>query len=659
MALEALDWAVVSLVGLAVLYYVRKRVGSLTEAPTTQQKGAAAVVPAATSGKESTVNERNIVEKMKKSDKSCVIFFGSQTGTAEEYSGRLMKDARRFSFHAMTADLKDYDPESLADMNKIENSLVVFCLATYGEGEPTDNAREFYDWLKAAEESKSIDLSGLSYTVFGLGNKTYEQFNFVARSVDGILQKLGARRAFERGEGDDDANLEEDFVNWKDRMWSAICVTYNVQAGDDASFRQYAIQYDAVDSERVFTGEVATLKSLTVQKRPFNLQNPYLATILASRELYRDDTRSCRHIEFDITNSGVRYATGDHVAVYPRNRETLVQRLATRLKIDLNQVFSLVSLDETAKKRHPFPCPTTFGTALRSYVDIGGKPSSFLLRELVMFTTDPTEKAFLQKLVSSHDEFAEWVTHSERNIVDVLDDIPSAAPPIDYLLELLPRLQPRYYSISSSPKASPNAIHITSALVRNSTKAGRTFEGVCTSFLSEMQPGERVPIFVRQSNFRLPQDTRVPVIMVGPGTGLAPFRAFVQERTHFKTAGKNLGDTMLFFGCQKRAQHFLYEDELVAAKEGGVLSHLSVACSRDQAEKVYVQHHIRDHGEHIAQLLSKGAYVYVCGDAKHMARDVHEMLEQVYAKYNQRTATEAVDFFKQLRTKRRYQVDVW
>eukprot|EP00047_Mylnosiga_fluctuans_P002362 m.224201 g.224201 ORF g.224201 m.224201 type:complete len:656 (-) comp11058_c0_seq1:70-2037(-) len=655
MALDTLDWTVLSVAALAVAYVIKRR---LSAAPT----GRPAVPPPAAAAPKATPgeNERNFVEKMKKSDKNCIIFFGSQTGTAEEYAGRLVKEARRYSFKAMAADMKDYDAQYLADVGTIPDALVLFCLATYGEGEPTDNARDFHDWLKEAEGSQSADLSALRFSVFGLGNKTYEQFNYVGKFFDGALAKLGANRVYPRGDGDDDANLEDDFNAWKDAMWSAVCVAFNVQAGDDASFRQYAMKFRPdVPVEKVFTGEISTLNAYAQQKRPFNMQNPYLATVLVNRELYSDNERSCRHIELDISAAGIRYAAGDHVAVYPSNNAMLVQRLAVRLGLDLDAVFSLDAVDETAKKRHPFPCPCTLATALQHYVDISGRPSAYVVRELLPFTSDSAEKEKLQSVVKDPAKYHEWVVESERNIVDILEDMPSVAPPVDYLLELLPRLQPRYYSISSSPKAHNTAIHITAAVVRHTARSGRQFNGVATTYLLDQQPGARVPIFVRQSSFRLPVDTKVPVIMVGPGTGLAPFRGFVQERLHAKSAGKPIGDTMLFFGCQRSEHHYLYRDELHGAKEAGALTHLTVAASRDQASKVYVQHHLRDHGEQVCQLLKRGAYVYVCGDAKKMAHDVHVALEEILVQHDSKTREQAADFLKTLRTKRRYQQDVW
>lgn len=596
---------------------------------------------------------------MKKSDRNCVIFFGSQTGTAEDFAARLAKEARRYTFKAMTADLKDYDGEYLAQLKTIENSIAIFCLATYGEGEPTDNAREFHEWLQGCERDKSVDFTGLRYTVFGLGNKTYEQFNSMARYVDAAIANLGGHRVFERGEGDDDANLEEDFVHWKERMWAEVCVAYNVQAGgDDQSFRQYAMTLpEGLPAEKIFKGELHTINAFANQKRPYNMQNPFLSTVLVNRELYSDPARSCRHIEFDITNSGLRYAAGDHVAVYPINNEDLVLRLARRLRLDLDTVITLTALDETAKKKHPFPCPCTLGTALRHYVDISGRPSSYVVRELTAFTSDPADKERLQRLSQQPAEFTAWVTASERNIVDVLEDIPSAAPPIDYVLELLPRLQPRYYSISSSPKVSQTAIHVTAAIVNHTSSIGRPVHGVATTYLAARQPGDKVAIFVRQSNFRLPVDPKHPVIMIGPGTGFAPFRGFLQERKAAADHGKRVGETLLFFGCQRTTQHFLYQDEIRAFQAANTLTHLSVAGSRDQAQKVYVQHHVREHAENLERLLTAGAYVYVCGDARHMARDVHEALEEVVARG--RTRDQVVDFFKNLKAKRRYQADVW
>jgi NADPH-ferrihemoprotein reductase len=244
--------------------------------------------------------------------------------------------------------------------------------------------------------------------------------------------------------------------------------------------------------------------------------------------------------------------------------------------------------------------------------------------------------------------------------VDVLEDVPSLKIPFDHLLELLHRLQVRYYSISSSAKVYFTSVHVTASLVSFKTRLGRQGKGVATSWLQGLLIGAKVPIFLRASSFRLPPETKTPVIMVGPGTGLAPFRGFIQDRDfQLIVAKKSLGETVLFFGCQKRAQHFLYETELQSYVTAGSLSHLFVACSRDQAEKVYVQHHMRQNGKFVYDLLKRGAHFYLCGDGKYMARDVHEALVDILVKEGEQTKQAAEDFLKQLSSKKRFQQDVW
>lgn len=322
-----------------------------------------------------------------------------------------------------------------------------------------------------------------------------------------------------------------------------------------------------VAADRVYTGEVARLHSLQSQRPPYDAKNPFLATIRENRELHKSGGRSCMHIEFDIEGSKMRYEAGDHIAMYPVNARDLVERLGQLCDANLDTIFSLINTDTESSKKHPFPCPTTYRTALTHYLEITAIPRTHILKELAEYCSDEKDKEFLKSISSTSVEgkaqYQTWIHDACRNIVHILEDIKSCKPPLDHVCEILPRLQPRYYSISSSAKLHPNMVHVTAVLVEYETKTGRVNKGVATTFLSQKRPsGEespRVPVFIRKSQFRLPNKTETPIIMIGPGTGLAPFRGFIQERDLCKSEGKTIGDTILYFGCRKKSEDFIYE----------------------------------------------------------------------------------------------------
>uniref|UniRef100_A0A8D2HYS0 NADPH--cytochrome P450 reductase n=1 Tax=Urocitellus parryii TaxID=9999 RepID=A0A8D2HYS0_UROPR len=641
-----------------------------------------------------SVKESSFVEKMKKTGRNIIVFYGSQTGTAEEFANRLSKDAHRYGMRGMAADPEEYDLADLSSLPEIHNSLVVFCMATYGEGDPTDNAQDFYDWLQEAD----VDLSGVKYAVFGLGNKTYEHFNAMGKYVDQRLEQLGAQRIFELGLGDDDGNLEEDFITWREQFWPAVCEFFGVEAtGEESSIRQYElVVHTDMDMAKVYVGEMGRLKSYENQKPPFDAKNPFLAAVTTNRKLNQGTERHLMHLELDISDSKIRYESGDHVAVYPANDCTLVNQLGEILGADLDVVMSLNNLDEESNKKHPFPCPTSYRTALTYYLDITNPPRTNVLYELAQYASEPAEQEHLRKMASSSGEgkelYLSWVVEARRHILAILQDYPSLRPPIDHLCELLPRLQARYYSIASSSKVHPNSVHICAVAVEYETKSGRVNKGVATSWLRAKEPagenGRRalVPMFVRKSQFRLPFKPTTPVIMVGPGTGVAPFIGFIQERAWLRQQGKQtdgmgwggtrscrepphpgrlcpgkeVGETLLYYGCRRADEDYLYREELAQFHKDGTLTQLNVAFSREQAHKVYVQHLLKRDAEHLWELIHNGgAHIYVCGDARNMARDVQNTFCDIVAELGAMEHAQAVDYIKKLMTKGRYSLDVW
>ncbi|XP_050492302.1 NADPH--cytochrome P450 reductase isoform X1 [Bombus huntii] len=610
-------------------------------------------------------SENSFIKKLKASGRSLVVFYGSQTGTGEEFAGRLAKEGIRYKMKGMVADPEECDMEELIHLKTIPNSLAVFCLATYGEGDPTDNAMEFVDWLKNGD----ADLNGLNYAVFGLGNKTYEHYNEVAIYVDHRLEQLGATRVFELGLGDDDANIEDDFITWKDKFWPAVCDFFGIEGtGEDVSIRQYKLtEHVDIPPERIYTGEIARLHSLKNQRAPFDAKNPYLAPVHENRELHGPTSeRSCRHIEFYIEGSKMRYEAGDHLAVYPVNNAELVNKIGEKCGVHLDTVFTLTNTDEESTKKHPFPCPCSYRTALTHYLDITSNPRTHVLKELAEYCSDPNDKEKLRLMALTSAEgkaaYQQWVVQENRNIVHILEDIPSLKPALDHLCELLPRLQCRYYSISSSPKLYTTSIHITAVVVEYKTPTGRVNKGVTTSWLKEKHPSDPpcyVPIFVRKSQFRLPTRPSIPIIMVGPGTGIAPFRAFIQERDFARKEGKEVGDTILYFGCRKKDEDFLYRKELEEYVKSGTLI-LHTAFSREQAQKIYVTHLLEKNKEELWRVIGEqNGHIYVCGDAKNMARDVHNILLKVVMEKGKMSESDAADYIKKMDSQKRYSSDVW
>lgn len=541
---------------------------------------------------------RNILEKMDESGKNCVIFYGSQTGTAEDYASRLAKEGKsRFGLETMVADLEEYDYENLDTFPS--DKVAMFVLATYGEGEPTDNAVEFYEFIMGEDvsfsEGNDPPLQNLNFVAFGLGNNTYEHYNSMVRNVDQALQKYGAHRIGEAGEGDDGAGtMEEDFLAWKEPMWAALADKMGLQEREAV----YEPIFGIVDRENltpespeVYLGEPNKMHLEGTAKGPFNAHNPYIAPIAESREVFSVKDRNCLHMEVDISGSNLSYQTGDHIAIWPTNAGDEVDRLLNILGLldKKNNVISVKALEPTAKV--PFPTPTTYDAIVRYHMEICAPVSRQFVSTLAAFAPNEAAKAEMTKLGSDKDYFHEKTGPNHYNIARLLSTVSNGEKwtgiPFSAVIEGLNKLQPRYYSISSSSLVQPKKVSIT-AVVEKQMIPGRTepFRGVATNYLlalKQKQAGDEnpepfgktyeitgprnkydgihVPVHIRHSNFKLPSDPSKPVIMIGPGTGVAPFRGFLQERAKQARDGATVGRTLLFFGCRKPEEDFLYQSE--------------------------------------------------------------------------------------------------
>jgi NADPH-ferrihemoprotein reductase len=543
---------------------------------------------------------RNILEKMDESGKNCVVFYGSQTGTAEDYASRLAKEgSQRFGLKTMVADLEDYDFENLDQFP--EDKLAVFVLATYGEGEPTDNAVEFYQFITGEdvsfEQGGGADdkpLSSMKYVTFGLGNNTYEHYNSMVRQVDKALTKLGAKRIGDAGEGDDGAGtMEEDYLAWKEPMWKALVQEMGLEEREAVYEPTFAVteQPDvSPDFEHVYVGEPNQNHLEGHSQGPYNAHNPFIAPIAESRELFTVKDRNCLHMEIDVSGSNLHYQTGDHIAIWPTNAGKEVDRFLSVFGLEEKRhtVISVKPVDVTAKV--PFPTPTTYDATVRYHMEICGPVSRQFISSLAPFAPDEGSRALMKRIGDDKDLFQDKIASQYFNIAQALQSItskPFSVVPFSLLIEGIPKIQPRYYSISSSSVVQPNKISITAVVESLRVPgAGHVVKGVTTNYLLALKQkqhgdpdpdphgltyaldgprnkydGIHVPVHIRHSNFKLPSNPSKPVIMVGPGTGVAPFRGFIQERAALAAQGEKVGPTVLFYGCRKRDEDFLYKDE--------------------------------------------------------------------------------------------------
>ncbi|MFI2209214.1 sulfite reductase subunit alpha [Streptomyces sp. NPDC020141] len=547
------------------------------------------------------------------------VLFGTQTGTAESLADEAVAGARARGLGGTAAALDAVTPEQLAAMSHL---LVV--VSTYGEGEMPDNAGLFWEALQSEGAPR---LEGLRYAVLGLGDRGYDDFCQAAKLIDTRLEQLGAVRLHDRV--DCDVEFEEPAAAWTAAVLERL-------AAETGATGAGAAPASAAGDTAGGAGPASRTRS------PWNRRNPYRSRLAVNRLLSSPGSaKEIRHYEFELGDSGIAYTAGDALAVMPVNAEALVGELLQHLG---------ASGDEDVEGR-PLAEVLRTGREIRT-------PSKELIAELV----ERAPSSELASVVARGDrsDLDSWLWN--RDVLDLLRDAGPAAPDLDALLPFLRPLQARQYSISSSPLAHPDRVHLTIASVRYDTPH-RRYEGVASTYLAdrvgayaEGAADSAVGVYLQpNASFGVPADDDAPMIMIGPGTGIAPFRGFLHERAARGASGRN----WLFFGDQHRASDFVYEDELAELGERGVLTRLDLAFSRDQAEKVYVQTRMRERSRELYGWLEDGAHVYVCGDASRMAKDVEAALLGVIAEQRGRGDEDAARYLADLRRAKRYVRDVY
>ncbi|WHY64851.1 assimilatory sulfite reductase (NADPH) flavoprotein subunit [Neobacillus sp. SuZ13] len=540
--------------------------------------------------------------------KDVTILFGSQSGNAQGLAKKAGKTLEAAGFKVTVISMSDFKPNNL---KKVENLLIV--ASTHGEGTPPDNAIAFHEFLHGKRAPK---LDHLRFSVLALGDSSYEFFCQTGKDFDARLEELGGTRLYPRF--DCDLDYDEPASEWLAGVLS------NLKEADASS---------QVPVQELVTQAVEST---------YSRSNPFKAEVLENINLNgRGSNKETHHLELSLEGSGLTFEPGDSLGIYPENDPALVTSLLEEMNWDPEQQVTV------NKKGEILPLKE----ALITHFEI-----TTLTKPLIEKAARLTANENLQELLSPGNEEKLKTYLDGRDLLDLVRDFTPWVGSAQEFVSILRKMPSRLYSISSSLAANPDEVHLTIGAVRYEAH-GRKRNGVCSIQTAErLQPGDTVPVYIQHNeNFKLPNNPDAPIIMVGPGTGAAPFRSFMQEREEIGAEGKS----WLFFGDQHFVTDFLYQTEWQKWLKDGVLSKLDVAFSRDTAEKVYVQHRMLENSKELFEWLEEGAHLYICGDEKHMAHDVHNTLIDIIEKEGCLSREKAEEYVAEMQQQKRYQRDVY
>ncbi len=543
------------------------------------------------------------------SAKTLTVLYASQTGNAKGVASQVEQSANAAGINVKLINISDYKPKTLKN-----ESHILIVASTNGEGEPPDDAIEFHEFLLGKKAPK---LPNLSYSVLALGDSSYEFFCQTGKDFDERLQALGAKQVLPRVDCDVDYDSESE--SWK------LSIIENLK------------------EELMQSNEpLAPVIDLPVgAASQFSKQNPFTAEFIVSQKITgRDSAKDVRHIEIDLGESGLNYQAGDALGVYFENDAALVIELLAALNFTGDE---LVNLKINGEQKS-----LTIKEALTSQLEITQTAPAF-----IEFWANLSGDEKLLEISADKNSAREF--SAQHQIIDVVY-LAQAELTAQVFADAIRKITPRLYSIASSQAEVEEEVHLTVGLVSYENNGKQRFGGASHFLANCIDEGQQVRIFVEHNdNFRLPNDSNTPVIMIGPGTGVAPFRAFMQQRE----ADEASGDNWMFFGDQTFTQDFLYQVEWQNYLKSGLLTRMDVAFSRDQAEKIYVQDRLKEQGKDVFSWLERGAHLYICGDANRMAKDVHQTLIDIISEQGQLTCEQAEQYLKDLRSNKRYQKDVY
>ncbi|WP_420901959.1 cytochrome P450 [Paenibacillus dendritiformis] len=581
-------------------------------------------------------NKREAASIIGVHNRPLLVLYGSDMGTAKRIAKELADLARLHGIRSEAAPLDDR-------LGKLPKEGALIIITSSYNGKPPNNAKQFVQWLEQVEPG---ELRGVRYAVFGCGDHNWAAtYQAVPRFIDEQLAEKGATRFSLRGEADASGDFEKQLEAWKSQMWADAMKTFDLKLNENAEKERstLSIQYVSGLTETPLAQAYEAVH----------------ATIAANRELQQPGSeRSTRHIEIELPD-GMTYQEGDHLGVFPSNRKDHIDRILRRFGLrEKDQV--ILTASGASASHLPLDRPISLLDLLSHSVEVQEAATRAQIREVAAFTVCPPHKRELEALLEEG-TYEEQILKKRVTMLDLVEKYEACEIPFEKFVELLPPLKPRYYSISSSPRMDEERASITVGVVRGQAWSGRgEYLGVASNYLAERRPGDDIVMFVRtpDSGFQLPEDPQTPIIMVGPGTGVAPFRGFLQARAIMKREGQALGEAHLYFGCRNEAD-YLYRDELEQYERDGVVT-LHTAFSRmEGVPKTYVQHLMAKNAAEIIRLLDGGGRLYVCGDGSKMAPDVENELKKAYQGIHGVDEQEAEKWLGNLQTSGRYAKDVW
>ncbi|MED3691668.1 assimilatory sulfite reductase (NADPH) flavoprotein subunit [Peribacillus butanolivorans] len=540
--------------------------------------------------------------------KEVTILYGSQTGNAQGLAENAARKLEGNGFQVTTSSMSDFKVNNL---KKVQNLLIT--VSTHGEGDPPDNTLSFHEFLHGR---RAPSLGDLRFSVLALGDSSYEFFCETGKQFDKRLEELGGTRLFPRM--DCDLDYDEPAAEWLEGVISSL-------------------------SEEQGSTVSAVPETITpVSEHTYSRTNPFKAEVMENINLNgRGSNKETHHIELSLEGSGLTFEPGDSLGIYPQNDSILVDMLLKELNWDPEEIVKVNKQGDLRKLRE----------SLISNFEITVLTKS-LLEQAAQLSGNEDLKALLS--AGNEEKLKEY--REGRDLLDFVRDFGSWGESVQEFVSILRKIPARLYSIANSLSAYPDEVHLTVGAVRYDSH-GRERKGVCSILCAErLQPGDTLPVYIQHNqNFKQPKNPDTPIIMVGPGTGIAPFRSFIQEREETEANGK----TWLLFGDQHFVTDFLYQTEWQNWLKTGVLTKMDVAFSRDADEKVYVQHRMLEHSRKLYEWLQEGAAVYICGDEKNMAHDVHNTLIEIIEKEGQMSHADAQDYLEEMQQNKRYQRDVY
>uniref|UniRef100_A0A8C8T117 NADPH-dependent diflavin oxidoreductase 1 n=1 Tax=Pelusios castaneus TaxID=367368 RepID=A0A8C8T117_9SAUR len=593
-------------------------------------------------------------------ERKLLVLFGSQTGTAQDTAERIGREAKRHHFLCRVEALDSYRVAQLVD-----EILVVFVCATTGQGDPPDNMKNFWRFI-FRRNLPPTSLCQMDYAVLGLGDSSYPKFNFVAKKLHKRLLQLGGSPLLPVALGDDQHDLGPDAVidPWLLDLWGRILPLYPLPPGLDIIGPDVLLpsKFTLHFLDECVSGCDEDQSQQEVTREAPSELHPFAAQMVSNQRVTAESHfQDVRLIEFDVSGSGIEYRAGDVVMIQPQNAPEDVQQFCQLLRLDPDRCFTLKPSEPETSLPALLPQPCTVRHLVTCYLDISCVPRRSFFELLSCFSPNELEREKLQEFSSAQgqEELYSYCNRPRRTILEVLCDFPhtTCAVPHDYLLDLFPRIQPRAFSIASSMLALPNRIQILLAVVRYKTRLSKPRRGLCSTWLASLSPQQgdvRVPLWVKRGGMTFPAEPDTPVIMIGPGTGVAPFRAAIQERVVQGRKGN-----YLFFGCRQKSKDFYCGAEWEELVSRGCLT-LFTAFSRDQEGKIYVQHRIEENKGLVWGLLSHGnAHIYLAGNAKQMPAAVTEALKSVFQSEGDLSTSEAEEYLTALERSHRFQVETW